>query len=319
MKVAVQVVLYHSSRHLAPLLESLQAQTYRDFDIWFWENSEDRDEAELSRAQIAASGLRAHFIIGEKNNGFAGAHQGMFMSHDAPCVMLLNDDAKLAPEYLERVMRAMEADQKIGSVTGLVYRLDGKTIDTTGLEYQSLGRIIDRGAGTLDAPKEAGEVFGVSGAVGLYRRSAIEKSGGLFDPVWFMYKEDADLAIRLRRAGFISWYEPSAIAWHKRGLKEDKPGVMRRLMGERRRSPKLREYAYINQHHLYTLHAHPKLGLADFLLSFFQELGRTFLVFVTSPRVWFGAVSKLATTLPRVWKRRHELEKLGLPHIRLRV
>jgi GT2 family glycosyltransferase len=263
--------------------------------------------------------LKVQFIIGDHNSGFAGAHQGMFLSHDAPFVMLLNDDAKLAPDYLERVMHAMESDTNIGSVTGLVYRMDGKTIDTAGLEYQSLGRIIDRCAGTTTAPAHAGEAFGVSGAIGLYRRSAVEKSGGLFDPVWFMYKEDADLAIRLRRAGFIAWYEPTAIAWHKRGLKEDKPGVWRRLMGERHRSPKLREYAYINQHHLYTLHAHPKLGFADFILSFFQELGRTFLVFVTSPRVGFGAVSKLATTLPRVWKRRRELEKMGLPHIRLRV
>lgn len=319
MNVAIQIVLYHSSKHLAPLLDSLKEQTYKDADIWFWENSEDRDEAELSRAQVAASGLRAHFIIGESNHGFAGAHQMMFLSHDAPFVMLLNDDAKLAPDYLERVMGAMGSDPQIGSVTGLVYRLDGKTIDTTGLEYQSLARIVDRHAGTLVTPPQAGEVFGVSGAIGLYRRSAIEKAGGLFDPSWFMYKEDADLAIRLHRAGFTAWYEPTAIAWHKRGLKEEKPGMIRRLIAERRRPPKLREYAYINQHHLYTLHAHPKLGFDDFFFSLCQELGRTFLVFVTSPRVWFRSVLMLATRLPRMWKRRIELEKMGLPHIRMRV
>lgn len=319
MNVAIQVVLYHSSKHLAPLLDSLKAQTYTDADIWFWENSADRDEAELSRAQVAASGLRAHFIIGESNNGFAGAHQMMFLSHDAPFVMLLNDDAKLASDYLERVMGAIESDPRIGSVTGLVYRLDGKTIDTTGLEYQSLARIIDRHAGRSVTPPPAGEVFGVSGAIGLYRRSAIENVGGLFDPSWFMYKEDADLAIRLRRAGFTAWYEPRAIAWHKRGLKEDRPGMVRRLIAERRRSPKLREYAYINQHRLYALHAHPNLGFDDFLFSLYQELGRTFLVFVTSPRVWFRSVFALATLLPDMRKRRSELEKMGLPHIRMRV
>jgi hypothetical protein len=32
-----------------------------------------------------------------------------------------------------------------------------------------------------------------------------------------MYKEDVDLAWRLRRLGWMAWYQPQAIAWHGRG------------------------------------------------------------------------------------------------------
>lgn len=282
MKLAVQVILYRSSKHLAPLLESLVAQTYRDFEVWFWENSENRDEAELSRAQIAASGLRAHFIIADRNNGFAGGHQALFLSHERPFVMLLNDDATLAPEYLAHVMRVMETDASVGSVTGLVYRLDGNTVDTTGLEYACLAHVLDRGAGEKIESQalNPGKVFGVSGAIGLYRRSAVEQAGGLFDPVWFMYKEDVDLALRLRDAGYSAWFEPRAVAWHKRGLKKGDDF--------RARPARLIRSSYVNQWRIYKRHWRGTT-LVDKIKSIGIELVRSVRLLITSPKVFFEA------------------------------
>lgn len=282
MKLAIQIVLYKSGEKLPPLLESLKAQSFRDFEVFMHDNS-------------------------EINLGFAGGHAKLFGQHAAPFVMLLNDDATLDPKYLAAVMERIESDERIASVTGLVYRQDAKTVDTTGLEYHCLARITDRQ--TIPA---AGEVFGVSGAVGLYRRAAIQKAGGyLFDPAWFMYKEDVDLAIRLRRAGFIAWFESEAVAWHARGIK---PGD-----SQARRPALLRQSSYVNQHHLYTLHAAWSLGFDDFFISLLQEIGRTAMVFATSPIVWFRSVSSLAKTFPQMWKKRKALEKLGLPHIRMRI
>ncbi len=296
MKLAIQVILYHSSKRLAPLLESLKTQTFQEFETWFLDNSEDRDEAELSRAQVVASGLRHRFIVNEKNSGFAGGHQVMFLSHDAPFVMLLNDDAKLAPTYLEHVMRRIESDPKIASATGLVYRMDGETIDTAGLEYKCLAQIVDRNAGEkLEARSkklESGEVFGVSGAVGLYRRSAVEQAGGLFDPKWFMYKEDVDLALRLRKAGFVAWFEPEAVAYHARGLKRSR-GLFQRFFDERKRPAKLRRYAYANQLRLYRKHFRWSLGFSDIARSCVIELMRSAGTLITSPKVFFDAWREL--------------------------
>jgi GT2 family glycosyltransferase len=284
MKLAIQVILFHSSKHLAPLLESLKAQTFQDFEVWFLDNSEDRDEAELSRAQVVASGLRHRFIVNEKNVGFAGGHQSMFLAQDAPFVMLLNDDASLDEMYLERVTRRIEPDPNIGSVTGLVYRMDGITIDTTGLEYKCLAQIVDRDAGEKleerSSKLEAGKVFGVSGAVGLYRRSAVEKAGGLFDPKWFMYKEDVDLALRLRNAGFIAWFEPDALAWHERGVKAGSSHAKRPAM--------LRKSSYVNQWRIYRRHW-KDASTGDKLQSIgFEFLRSTHLLF-TAPGIFFQA------------------------------
>lgn len=315
-RLAVQIILYKSSKHLEPLLDSLKAQTYRDFEVFFLDNSEDSIESEYSRALVASYDTHATFKVARSNVGFAGGHVEMYSMHSVPFVMLLNDDAKLGPDYLKFAMERIESDEKIASVTGLVYRMDNQQmVDTSGLEYRCMARVLDRHT----APESAGEVFGVSGAIGLYRSSAIEKAGGLFDPAWFMYKEDVDLAIRLKRAGFTAWYEPRAIAWHKRGLKEDGNGFFTRFIAERQRPALLRKYAYVNQHHVYTLHAAPSLGFKDFFLSLVNELGRTFLVFVTSPIVWIRSVYILAVTFSTFWKRRKALEKLGLPHRKMLV
>jgi GT2 family glycosyltransferase len=64
------------------------------------------------------------------------------------------------------------------------------------------------------------EVFGVSGALPLYRRSALQcvadEQGAIFDPLFFMYKEDVDLAFRLREAGYKAYVKLDSVAYHDR-------------------------------------------------------------------------------------------------------
>ncbi|MDP3794011.1 MAG: glycosyltransferase, partial [Candidatus Uhrbacteria bacterium] len=279
------------------LLESLNHQTMKDWSLFVCENSCDRVEAERVQKMLEASGLPHQFFISEKNIGFDGGHQSLFMMHDAAYVLLLNHDARLEPAYLEAVTHRIESDPTIGSVTGLVYRWTNdqeRVIDTAGLEYRCLGRIVDRFAGerastVTDAIARDGQVFGVSGAIGLYRRSAVLRAGGLFDPTWFLYKEDADLAIRLKRAGFSAWFEPAAVAFHRRGLKEEGRGLFDRLANERRRLPFLRQCSYENQWRMYRRYFRLSLGLRDICCTIVVEAGRSVLVFLASPRVFFRA------------------------------
>lgn len=293
MKLAIQVITYKSSKHLRPLLASLKAQTFRDFEIWFLDNSADAQEASASRALVETSGLRQHFIISETNSGFSGGHTRLYAMHDAPFVMLLNDDVKLEPGYLAALMERIESDPKIGSVSGLVCRWqEGETtVDSAGMEYRALGMIVERYAGRRisdlgEKIRQPEEVYGATAAVGIYRRSAIDAAGGLFDPAWFMYKEDVDLAIRLHKAGFVARYEPAAVAWHKRGLKEE-GGWIGRILDERKRPAILRRASYVNQWRIYKRHFSFSLGWRDIMRTIFTELGRSVLVFLASPKVFF--------------------------------
>src|SRR5688572_29812907 len=71
-RLAVQIILFHSSSHLEPLLDSLKSQTYRDFEVLFLDNSEDSIESERLRALVTKFDPHATFHVSRSNIGFAG-------------------------------------------------------------------------------------------------------------------------------------------------------------------------------------------------------------------------------------------------------
>ncbi len=103
-------------------------------------------------------------------------------------------------------------------------------IDGCGLGWNSWWQAIQLGhdapappvpqasaAEAAGGPPEVREVFGVSATAALYRRSALQAAaagGAAFDPRLVSYYEDAELAGRLRAAGFRALLVPAAWAWH---------------------------------------------------------------------------------------------------------
>lgn len=61
----------------------------------------------------------------------------------------------------------------------------------------------------------------------MIRRSAVEKCGGLFDDIFFMYYEDSDLMMRLVEAGYDLFIVPGAEAVHNYAHGGHKMDLMR--------------------------------------------------------------------------------------------
>jgi GT2 family glycosyltransferase len=82
-------------------------------------------------------------------------------------------------------------------------------------------RHFDRGSGEPDRGqlRTAERVFGATGAATLWRREALEDvaiGGQIFDERFHSFREDAELAFRLRERGWEILYEPAAVATHRR-------------------------------------------------------------------------------------------------------
>ncbi len=93
-------------------------------------------------------------------------------------------------------------------------------MDTAGIAWTDRGEAVPFLSGLLpaDAPTGSFEVAGVSATAALYRREALASvaSGGqVFDDSYFAYYEDADLSLRLARAGWRFACDPGARAWHE--------------------------------------------------------------------------------------------------------
>src|ERR1035441_7651064 len=130
--------------------------------------------------------------------------------------------------FVSRLVDAGELDRGAGAVCGKLLSigkgfqpLAERRIDSTGLFFTPAMRHFDRGARELDEGDydRAEYVFGACAAAALYRREMIDDvsiGGDFFDPDFFAYREDADVAWRAQLLGWRCIYAPSAVGWHVR-------------------------------------------------------------------------------------------------------
>ena len=214
-RVSVQIVTFDSESDIVGCLESLSVQTFGNFRIRVLDNaSSDRTLEHVAR-------FDTDVIVSDENIGFAAGHNRLARSWPAPYVLFLNPDTVLEPTFLDEMVAALDEAPDAGSASGKLLRMDGQTIDSTGIVMTRNQRHLDRGAGEADQGQydESGPVFGPSGAAALYRYACLEDvaiGGWFFDEDFFAYREDADLAWRSRLLGWESIYVPTAVARHRR-------------------------------------------------------------------------------------------------------
>jgi len=134
----------------------------------------------------------------------------------SPYVLLLNNDVELAPDYLEKLVKMLDADETLGFATGKLLRasdptrLDGAgdAMLLAGASYR-LGHL-DADQGQFDQPMP---LLSACGAAVLYRSKAFLLCGAL-DADFFAYLDDLDLALRTHFIGYRGVYVPDAVAHH---------------------------------------------------------------------------------------------------------
>ncbi|MBP9863957.1 glycosyltransferase [Patescibacteria group bacterium] len=321
--IAIQIATYHSSKDFSRVIKSIKDQTFTDWKVYVYENSCDAEEATRVKELLEQSGISFSLIVSEQNAGFS-AHNHLFVTQEAKYTLVLNDDAYLDQAFLERLVTVMDADATIAAAAGMVFRWIGESdvvlnaetrIDTAGLHYDSLAHVVDRFSGVKwgdvsSQLQSVQQVWGVSGAVVLYRRSALlETALGvyIYDPTFFMYKEDVELAIRLARKGYCSLLVPDAQSFHRRAAKDPVRGLLARGIEERRRPERLRIMMVRNQWMIYVYHCSWQLGLRDLCASLLFELVHSAGVFVVSPLVFLKAWGRIFQSLPVALRVRREL------------
>jgi len=220
VRVLACVVSWNSADQLAGALDSLTAQVGVDLDVVVVDNA----SADASR-EVAGRYAAVRVVANATNRGFAGAaNQGVELARaaDAAAFLVCNPDVSLHADYVARAVQALQAGPRRAAVQGKLLRSGGDVLDTTGHVAFTTRLFRNRGEGQVDRGQfdAAGEVFGVSGAVALYRLEALDDvavDGEVFDADLFAFWEDVDLDWRLQLRGWQAWYEPAARGRHERG------------------------------------------------------------------------------------------------------
>jgi GT2 family glycosyltransferase len=214
--VAGVVVNRDGGDALFAAVRSLEAQRGVDLSVVVVDNASRASE----RERLAREAPKARVVAFSQNRGFAGgANEGIARTRSR-FVLLLNNDAVLAPDYAARLAARLALDDRLAAVQGLVLSADGGRVDSAGLEWNGRGEAVPVLAGVVAtaAPAESFEVSGVSATAALYRREALEAvgpQGQVFEDSFFAYYEDVDLSLRLARLGWRFACDPSAVAHHE--------------------------------------------------------------------------------------------------------
>jgi GT2 family glycosyltransferase len=159
--------------------------------------------------------------------GFCRAINAGIRATEGELVLVSNADLFLSGAYVDELAGFLERRPDAACAGGKIRRYDlarqrtTSVVDSTGIVVGRSRRAWDRGEGEPDVGlyDTEEEVFGLSGAGLLIRRTALERArvaGEYLDESFVAYKDDVDLAWRLRRLGLTCWYVPSAVGHHAR-------------------------------------------------------------------------------------------------------
>ena len=224
--VSVTIVTYNSGRFIKRCLESVLAQEYPNTEILVIDNASTDGTLDI----LEQFEDRCQIVYNSENIGFAAAQNQAIQLSGGEWVLTLNPDVLLLPNFIQALVEAGHIDPKVGTVCGKLLTIlasfdlpEKQLVDSTGIYFTPMLRHLDRGSQEVDNGHYLNYeyVFGATAAAALYRRKMIEDisiGDEFFDPDFFVYREDADVAWRAQLFGWRCIYTPHSRGYHVRNV-----------------------------------------------------------------------------------------------------
>jgi len=195
----VIVAVLHSSREdaLARTLDSIYKQEYPDFSVLVV----DTGATEQLAARLQSQFPQLRYVKARSAGGVASGKKlavDQALALDGEFVFLTDNDIELDRFCLARLMDTLLRVPRAGVAAPILFHENGGVLSAGGIYLRLLGQPILK----KSLPAETRAVDFVTGAIGLYRKAALQKTGpfdSLFDPYGF---EDIDHGLRLKNRGY---------------------------------------------------------------------------------------------------------------------
>ena len=223
------VVVVHGSpaETVASCVQSLLDSADVDVHVVLVDN-DSPDGGSACRAWRTNTGVT---VVGsERNDGFAaGVNQGLARRRPGDLVMLLNDDATVAPSTLARCAAVLSSrPSAIAVAPRMMLANEPDRIDSIGVVMRPNGEAFNAFIGQTWTGQvgNGDEVLGPCFGAALFRPDAFDSATvGAIDERYRLYYEDIDWGLRSRRAGFVTLAAIDAVVMHQHAAST-------RLLGE---------------------------------------------------------------------------------------
>lgn len=224
-RLSAVVVSFNTRDDLLRSLGALRDAVRLPLEVLVVDNASRDGSAEAVRAAFPD----VRVLANAENLGFSAANNQGLRAARGDYLLVLNSDAEVRPGAVETMAGILDTRGDVGIVGPRTVGSDGRPQVSFGPALTLRGewsqRRLVRGArqghaGVLREVQEraarAQEPDWVSGACFLARRTALE-AVDFFDEGFFLYEEDVDLCLRVRKAGWRVVYTPEAEVMHHLG------------------------------------------------------------------------------------------------------
>jgi GT2 family glycosyltransferase len=227
--VSIVIVNLNTRNLLRDCLIALAANAQEMTETIVVDNGSTDGSVEMLAAEFPGVGV----IANASNAGFAPANNQGLARASGRYALLLNSDTRVAADALINLVAFMDAHPQAGACGPQLRNADG-TLQPSGRCFPTLASTLGE---LLPAPehwrrklrgdletRDYDQVYPVdelSGAALCVRRDALEQIGFL-DEDFFFLGEDIDLCWRLKSAGWLVFYVPSARVMHYWGGSRNK-------------------------------------------------------------------------------------------------
>ncbi len=197
------------------------------------DNASTNDSVERIKSYIKDND-KYLLITNQRNYGFAeGNNIGIrhAIKTGADYVFVLNNDTVVDPDVINFLISTAEDKPHAGLISPKIYFAEGYEFHKDRYTKNDLGKVIWYAGGEIDWDNvyasnhgvddidegqfdEINETDFATGAAVLMNVKALKKVG-LFDEKLFMYLEDADLSMRMKKRKWEILFAPKAVIWHK--------------------------------------------------------------------------------------------------------
>ena len=222
-RIIIIIVTFNGQKFIKDCLNSIYIQDNKDFGVLVVDNFSTDDTKNIIKNDFP----QVKLIEEEKNHGFAiGNNIGIKKAFEmgAEYVVLLNQDTEVAKDFIEKGLKFMDKHTMVGISSSLIFFPQEKKIWFAGTKMYRGKEILKfyklKLGIHINKKKEYSEndknnsVDWIPGCAMFIRKEVIDKVGYL-DETFFMYGEDVDFSIRVKKAGFLLSYFSNTYIVHK--------------------------------------------------------------------------------------------------------
>ena len=205
--LSIITINYNGLKDTCELIDTLPLNN-ETIEVIVVDNASTQDEA----TEIEKRYQQVKVIKSDENLGFAGGNNLGIQAAHGKYLFFINNDAILPQlSALSLLINRLESSDQIGMVCPKIrFTWGEQPLSKITLRNKSIG-FGEQDNGQYDTPHPTPYAHG---AAMMVKREVIEKVG-MMPECYFLYYEELDWSMMIRRAGYEIWYEPACTIFHK--------------------------------------------------------------------------------------------------------